>query len=161
MAVWLLMIAVFIFAGAAVMWIIAQGMDIGPEPATVPTTSTVNVIPGTNLISTDDIAMYAANAGWSGPDLQVAVAVALAESSGYADVVGDLQVTPGGSIGLWQINLKAHPQYTASQLADPQTNANAAYAIYQAAGNEFTPWSAYNNSAFSAYLVQAQQAVNA
>jgi hypothetical protein len=115
---------------------------------------------GGNL-SASDIAGYAANAGFDGPDLQVAVAVALAESSGNPNAVGDLNLTPGGSIGLWQINLKAHPEYTAQQLMDPQANANAAFQIYQAAGNQFTPWSTYKNGAYADYIVQAQEGVNA
>lgn len=92
----------------------------------------------------DDIRTFAANAGFSGSDLEIAVAIALAESSGNPVAVGDINLTPGGSIGLWQINLKAHPQYTAAQLTDPQTNANAAYAIYEAAGETFTPWSTFS-----------------
>src|SRR5208282_634628 len=62
----------------------------------------------TNL-SASEIAGYASAAGFSGPDLQVAVAVALAESSGNPSAIGDL--TLGVSVGLWQINLKAHPEY--------------------------------------------------
>jgi hypothetical protein len=155
------MIAVFIFAGAAVIYILSQGAGLTPAQTLTAPTPGQNVIPGTVLVATGDIGMYAANAGFVGGDLQVAVAVALAESSGYADVVGDLLVTPGGSVGLWQINLKAHPQYTRAQLMDPQTNANAAFSIYQAAGNEFTPWSTYGNGAYANYIVQAQQAVNA
>jgi hypothetical protein len=153
--------AIFVFAGAAVVWILSTAMQAQTSVTITTVAPGQNVIPGTNLISTADIAMYAANAGWSGPDLQVAVAVALAESSGYADVIGDLLVTPGGSVGLWQINLKAHPQYSAGQLKDPQTNANAAYAIYEAAGNQFTPWTTYTNGAYAAYIVQAQSGVNA
>jgi Lysozyme like domain len=156
-----IMIAVFIFAGAALVYILSQGMGLTSEQTLVAPSPGQNVIPGTDLIATSDIAMYAANAGFTGPDLQVAVAVALAESSGYADVVGDLLVTPGGSVGLWQINLKAHPQYSQAQLMDPQTNANAAYSIYSAAGNQFTPWSTYTNGAYASYIVQAQTAVNA
>jgi Lysozyme like domain len=157
----LFMIAVFIFAGAAIIYILSQGAGLTSQQTLTMPVSGANVIPGTDLIATSNIAMYAANAGFLGPDLQVAVAVALAESSGYADVVGDLLVTPGGSVGLWQINLKAHPQYSASQLMDPQTNANAAFLIYAAAGNSFKPWTTYGNGAYSAYIVQAQSAVNA
>jgi hypothetical protein len=120
---------------------------------------------GANLTA-QQIAGYAANAGFTGPDLQVAVAVALAESGGNPSVTGDLSITPGGSVGLWQINLKAHPEYTAAQLMDPQTNANAAYAIYAAAGNQFTPWTTYNSppqgtGTYANFIVQAQQGVNA
>lgn len=113
---------------------------------------------GMGNLSASDIAGYAANAGFSGPDLQVAVAVALAESGGNPAAVGDL--TLGVSVGLWQVNLKAHPQYTQAQLTDPQQNANAAYSIYQAAGSQFTPWSTYNGGQYSAFIVQAQQGVN-
>jgi Lysozyme like domain len=112
----------------------------------------------TGNMTAEQIAQYADEAGFSGPDLQVAVAVALAESSGDPNAMGD--PTLGMSVGLWQINLKAHPQYTQAQLLDPQTNANAAYAIYQAAGSTFTPWSTYNGGQYSAYIVQAQESVN-
>ena len=112
---------------------------------------------GLSNMTADQIAQYADQAGFSGPDLQVAVAIALAESSGNPSAVGDL--TLGVSVGLWQINLKAHPQYTQAQLVDPQQNANAAYAIYQAAGNQFTPWSTYNGGQYSSYIVQAQSGV--
>jgi hypothetical protein len=113
------------------------------------------ILSGGNL-SSSDISGYASNAGFSGADLNTAVAIALAESSGNPAAVGDLAITPGGSIGLWQINLKAHPEYTAQQLTDPQSNANAAYAIYQAAGNSFSPWSTFNGGAYAQYLPSTQ-----
>lgn len=112
-------------------------------------------------LSASDIAGYAQNAGFDGDDLTTAVAVALAESSGNPGAVGDLQLTPGGSIGLWQINLKAHPEYANVDLTDPQTNANAAYAIYLAANSSFSPWSTYKNNAYQAYLVTATNATQA
>ena len=102
-------------------------------------------------LSFDQLSTLAANAGFSGDDIVTAAAIALAESSGNPVAVGDLNVTPGGSIGLWQINLKAHPQYNSQQLLDPQTNANAAYAIFTAAGG-FTPWSTYNGGQYLAYM---------
>jgi len=111
-------------------------------------------------MNASDIATYARQAGFSGNDLATAVAIALAESSGNPTAVGDLNLTPGGSVGLWQINLKAHPDL-AGDLTDPQTNANAAYAIYQAAGNSFHPWTTYKTGAYTAYLATAQQVVNA
>jgi hypothetical protein len=97
------------------------------------------------------IAQYAANAGFTGSALNTAVAIALAESSGNPTVVGDTNITPGGSVGLWQINLAAHPQYTAAELQDPQANADAAYAVYQQSGG-FTPWTTFNTGAYVASL---------
>lgn len=106
---------------------------------------------GIGKLSFSDLQGYAANAGFSGDDLNTACAIALAESSGNPSAVGDLNITPGGSIGLWQINLKAHPEYNANELTDPQTNANAAFAVYSAAGG-FSPWSTYNSGAYQSYL---------
>jgi hypothetical protein len=108
-------------------------------------------------LTADQIAQYADQAGFTGPDLQVAVAVALAESSGNPGAIGDL--TLGVSVGLWQINLKAHPEYSQQALLDPQTNANAAFDVYQAAGNSFSPWSTYKGGQYSSYIVQAQNGV--
>lgn len=95
----------------------------------------------------DPIATVAANAGFSGSDLVTAVAIALAESGGDPGAVGDKALAPtkGPSIGLWQINIgsKAHPEYASVDLTDPQTNANAAYAVYSAAGS-FRPWATFD-----------------
>jgi hypothetical protein len=105
------------------------------------------------------IAQYARNAGFSGVDLLTAVAIALAESSGNPNAKGDLNL--GISIGLWQINLRAHPEYDEQSLYDPQTNANAAYAIYQDAGNSFRPWSTFKSGAYTAHLDAAQKDISA
>src|SRR5579871_849779 len=106
-----------------------------------------------------EIAQYAAAAGFSGADLVTAVAIALAESSGTPGAVNTAD--PGGSYGLWQINLAAHPEYAGAvqsgQIFDPAFNAAAAFAVYQAAGASFRPWSTYPPS--SGYLAQAQQGV--
>ena len=96
------------------------------------------------------ILSYAQTAGFPGQDAQTAVAVALAESSGNPYAIGDL--TLGVSIGLWQINLKAHPEYLAVNLMDPQTNANAAYTIYRNAGGSFSPWTTFTSGAYRQYL---------
>jgi hypothetical protein len=114
-------------------------------------------------LSAADIAGYAGNAGFNGPDLQVAVAVALAESSGNPAAVGDQTLAPtnGPAVGLWQINTGKHKEYTADQLIDPQVNANMAYQLYSARGGQFTDWTTYNNGKYGDYIVQAQQGVNA
>ena len=101
------------------------------------------------------IAGVASQAGFSGLDLVTAVAVAYAESSGNPQAVGD----NGNSIGLWQINLPNHPEYQGVDLTDPQTNANAAFAIYSAAGNSFSPWTTFKTGAYQSNLDQAQSDV--
>lgn len=104
------------------------------------------------ILTPAQIAAYASAAGFTGSALDTATAIALAESSGNPYVVGDTSITPGGSVGLWQINLAAHPEYSAADLLDPQANANAAYAVYQQAGGTFSPWTTFNTGAYAANL---------
>jgi len=101
-------------------------------------------------LSSDEIRQYASAAGFTGTDLDTAVAIALAESSGDPAALGDVAL--GGSLGLWQVYTVAHPDFAAQDLTDPQTNANAAFAIYQAAGNSFHPWTTYKTGAYKKYL---------
>lgn len=107
------------------------------------------------------IAGVASTAGFTGSDLVIAVAIAYAESSGNPNASNT--VPPDNSYGLWQINLNAHPEYDPTSLLDPQTNANAAFAIYQAAGNSFKPWGTYlppyGNGSFQKSMGQAQSDV--
>ena len=82
------------------------------------------------------------------PDPALAAAVAMAESGGNPQAIGDL--TLGRSIGLWQINLAAHPQYDEASLFDPTTNAQAAFSI-SAGGSNWKPWTTYNTGAYEQY----------
>ena len=115
-------------------------------------------------LSAAQIASYAANAGFTGEDLATAVAIALAESSGNPNAYNAEEAagTPlgQGSFGLWQIYVYANPQFAGSNLYDPQTNANAAYTLYEAAGG-FSPWATYNSGAYTADLASAEAAANA
>lgn len=116
-------------------------------------------------LSYDDVAQLALNAGFRADDdsAATAVAIAKAESGFNAAVYGDAAY--GGSIGLWQINLPANPQYNEDSLRDPATNAHAAYALYRARG--FNPWCTYKpsacggagNNAYAQYLSEARAAV--
>lgn len=100
----------------------------------------------------------------------IAAAVALAESGGdttqirntafpnrpnyHPPNLGDL---PEYSIGLWQINLLAHPQYTEAQLLTPDGNATAAIAI-SADGTLWGQWTTYTNGAYLAKLNEIRSA---
>ncbi len=106
-----------------------------------------------------NIATVAQNAGFTGDDLVMAVAIALAESGGNAHAYNPETAagapTGKGSFGLWQIYLHAHPEYEGVDLYDPQANANAAFAIYANAGHAFSPWSTFKNGAYTAQLTRA------
>lgn len=107
------------------------------------------------------IYQLALSAGFTGYDLQTAVAIALAESGGDPGSLGDLNL--GNSYGLWQINARWHPEFGPdfSALYDPQTNADAAFSVYKQAGNSFTPWSTYKGGQYVAFMEQAAQAAQA
>ncbi len=83
------------------------------------------------------------------PDPALAAAVAMAESGGNPNAIGDTNIVQGPSYGLFQIDVYFQTQYRAnpSVLFDPTTNAKAAYAIWKAAGG-FTPWSTYNQGLY-------------
>ena len=110
-----------------------------------------NIPTGMGVLSADQIQQYASNAGFSDADGAVAASVAIAESGGNPDAYNPESAAgtqPGqGSYGLWQIYLTDHPEYQGVNLYDPQTNANAAFAIFSAAGS-FAPWSTYNSGAY-------------
>ena len=152
-------LAVFGIAAAAAYWIYLY-LSEGSAPSFSDLWSSFSGgftnVTGIGKLKFADIQPFAANAGFSGDDLNTACAIALAESSGNPNAKGDLTLAPtnGPSIGLWQINTgsKAHPELAGQDLTDPQTNANAAFAIYQAAGNSFSPWSTFGSGAYTKYL---------
>ena len=113
------------------------------------------------ILTPSQVAAVASAAGFSGSDLIVAVSVAGSESGFDPNAGVDAPgVDKGKSIGLWQIYLPAHPEFAGQDLTDPQTNADAAYSIYQDAGNSFTPWASYNSGKNQAFLAEAAQGVN-
>ena len=91
-------------------------------------------------LSLDQLKGLAAQAGFTGDDINIAAAVAMAESGGDPNAYNT-----EGSYGLWQVYLPAHPQYAndPNALYTPSFNAQAAYSIWRAAGNSFNPWSTY------------------
>lgn len=102
-------------------------------------------------------------AGGSQAQADVAASIAQAESGGcmYA-LAGPTDIRPlktctfrqttqENSMGLWQVNRNAHPQYAADYLFTPQGNAAAAVAI-SSGGTSFGPWSTFTNGAYKSFL---------
>lgn len=99
---------------------------------------------------------------------EIMTAIAHAESGWDPNNVGDQTLSPYGSRGLWQIFTGVHPpsefglgsggwsQGSLAQIANPQTNADAAMEIFHSQG--YRAWSTYNSGAFEQYLPQAAQA---
>lgn len=100
----------------------------------------------------------AADAGFTGSDIGVAAAIAMAESSGNPNKYNPEPQAKGGtpegqgSYGLWQIYLKKHPEFAGVDLFDPRNNAAAAYDVFQKAGGSFDPWTTFRTGAFMQYL---------
>lgn len=101
------------------------------------------------ILSSSAIAWYAQQAGITGTRLQVAVAIAMAESGGDTNALNASSIEY--SVGLWQINLKAHPQYSLSQMQDPYQNAQAMAAI-SSGGKNWNPWSTYTNGSYLNFM---------
>lgn len=147
---WLLLIGIVILAtgtGSAIADTISNAVS------SIGTTGSLSPI--------QQIAAYASTAGFTGTDLVTAVAIALAESSGIPGKQGDINVPQQGaaSYGLWQINSYWHPEFGPdfTVLYDPQVNANAAFQIYQRAGNSFSPWTGtYGNGIYLKFVPQVQ-----
>lgn len=121
-----------------------------------------------NLKTQAQVFTLAKGAGFDDKNAEIAAAIAMAEtltySAGvqYADFgkVGDISLmdaTWGASYGGWQIrSLKAKTGTgdirDALRLTDSAFNAKAAFAIYQQAGNKFTPWSTFTSGAYLGYM---------
>jgi Lysozyme like domain len=97
----------------------------------------------------------AARHGFPDPDLAAAIAMAESGLRGTKPLVADAyahgDVTRGHSIGLWQINLRAHPEFNAVSLFDPDYNARAAFAVSRG-GTNWTPWSTFNQGLYKPFM---------
>lgn len=107
--------------------------------------------------SAAQLATLAKNAGFSGDGLVDAVAVALAESSGFTKALL-VNENCTRDRGLWQINDYWHPEVSEQQAFDPVQNAKAAYDI-SSQGTAWDQWSTWESGAYKDYLPDAEQAV--
>ncbi|TDD92506.1 transglycosylase SLT domain-containing protein [Actinomadura rubrisoli] len=111
-------------------------------------------------MSPGEIADVAAKAGFRGRDLEVAVAVALAESSGRP---GSNAAGPEDSRGLWQINSAHFGGLDEDRLYEPLYNAKAAHRVWEES-KSFRPdpwnaWSTYQNGLHKPFLDDARRAI--
>ena len=94
------------------------------------------------------------------PDPATAAAIAMAESSGRVDVIGDRGLPKAGcaSYGLWQINVcPGRDPYDPARLRTADYNARAAYER-SSSGTNWRPWTTYRTGAYRKYLTQGQAA---
>lgn len=115
------------------------------------------------ILSPNEIAWCAGQAGWKGDDIATAVAVALAESKGDTEALGRVLASGGTAPGtqpkpasgnydhgLWQISSLWHGTELALRghtWRDPLANARVAFSVWLAAGHSWSPWSTYKSGA--------------
>jgi hypothetical protein len=108
-------------------------------------------------LSRDEIRAAASKAGFSGDDLNIAVAVALAESGGNPR--SHNSTPPDNSYGLMQINMLGGmgPDRRAKfnlksneDLYDPNTNMRVAYGIFKGSG--WKAWTTYTRGTYKKFL---------
>jgi hypothetical protein len=105
-----------------------------------------------------EIGTLAAAAGFKGTALAMAVAIALAESSGNPNATN---FDSNGTVdrGVWQIN-SVHTEFSAACDYDPPCAANAAFSISDG-GTDWGPWVTYQHGAEIVYLPEATAYVEA
>jgi hypothetical protein len=96
------------------------------------------------------------DAGFRGNDILIAIGVAMAESGGDSDAVGD----GGDSIGLWQINRPAWPTLgSVAELKVPANNARAAKHVHDNGRRGWGEWTTYRNGDYREHYNAAVAAV--
>jgi Lysozyme like domain len=98
---------------------------------------------------------YWISAGGPAAVAPIAAAIALAESAG-SNVIQQGQPYSTTGWGLWQITPgNSEPSIGVDNaLLDPETNAKAAVAKYEQAGNSFSPWTTYTSGKYEQFLQQ-------
>ena len=89
---------------------------------------------------------------WPSSEQATASAVCIAESGGNPSAACySCAGVPETSLGPFQVNILAHPQYASwDLLGDPNADAQAAYQIWQSSG--WGAWSTYTDGAYKQYL---------
>jgi hypothetical protein len=114
-------------------------------------------------LTASEIKYFASKQGFAGRDLNIAVAVALAESGGRPRAHN--AVPPDDSYGLWQINMlgslgparrKRFGIPTNETLFDPNVNAKAARIIWQGSG--WKAWTTYTRGTYTKHMPAAEKA---
>lgn len=112
------------------------------------------------------------DAGGAASDAATMAAIALAESGGSTTATNNTAYPnkqnysppragnlPEFSIGPWQINIYAHPQWTEAGMLDPAQNAKAALTLRDSPPY-LNNWSTYTRGTYAAYMPQAQTAAS-
>lgn len=105
------------------------------------------------ILTPAQIAGYAKAAGFTGSQVTIMTAIALAESGGQTDVTH--RNTNGSTdLGVWQINDNANSDVlTMGDWRNPADNARMAFTIYKRQG--YQAWSVFNSKTYAKHLSTA------
>lgn len=110
--------------------------------------------PGPGQLASAGVAAIAWRAGWRGTDINIAVAVARAES-GWNPKITNRNNNGSIDYGLFQINSIHEAILAGGNWADAQQNAAMAFKVWTDAGGSWGPWVTYWSGAYRQYLTDA------
>jgi hypothetical protein len=115
------------------------------------------------ILVPNEIAWLALNvAGLDGGQAFHATAIALGESGGRTDAIGQVPTSPNRDLGLWQISSKWHAdKLVRFRWRDPYDNARMMRLVFDAAGQRWIPWNVYRSGAWEAHADAAWLAMSA
>ncbi len=120
-----------------------SGQPGAAAPATAPVAGDAGAV----------VAAAASAAGWRGDNLQIAVAVSMAES-GHNPLATNMNTNGSVDHGLWQINSIHGALLQRGDWRDPEDNARMAYQVWSDAGG-WTPWVTYNEGLHERHMAAA------
>ena len=148
--------------GVVTSWF-SSGKCWAESPSPSPSCSSADPLPNSQLADLVRRHFPDGTVPQTGENIRVtAYAVARAESDGNPTACGD----NGQSIGVWQIHMPSHPQYSREWLFDPENNAEAAREISNN-GQDWNAWCTWEESAcnghgderYRVYLNEARAAL--
>ena len=150
--------AAILLAGLAVTSASAGTIPAGAAAHPADTCTVTSTLAGDHYSAVQIAQVAKYNGGFTGEGLVISIAVSLAESSGWTQAVL-VDSDCSRDRGLWQINSYWHSEVTDAEAFDPPEAAQAAYNI-SSSGNDWSPWTTYQDGAYQQYMAEAQQAAN-
>jgi Lysozyme like domain len=102
------------------------------------------------------VAQAAHDAGFTGNDLVIAIAVAKAESDWRPSVVSPTNADGTKDCGLWQINSIHKDLLRKNSCSDPKANARMARQVWKNAHGSWSPWYTFQNSKHRPFMAEAR-----
>jgi Lysozyme like domain len=102
------------------------------------------------------VAQAAKDAGFTGNDLVIAIAVAKAESRWQPSVVSPTNADGTKDCGLWQTNSIHKDLLRKNSCGDPKANARMARQVWKNAHGSWSPWYTYKSGKHLAFISEAR-----